>query len=73
MVCQKCGKEMNDYIVLCKAENYEVALLLCKSCLEEDSEHAAVRIFKREYPEHEYPDVGNAVLPGQIDMDGRVW
>lgn len=68
MVCQKCGKALSACHAVGRTVNYAVPFVLCQECLEGDWRPELTSAFVRDCE-----DSGPAVLPGQIDMDGRVW
>lgn len=68
MVCQKCGKALSAYNAVARTTNYAVPFALCQACLEGDWKPELTSVFVRDCE-----DAVPAVVPGQIDMEGRVW
>lgn len=68
MVCQKCGKALSAYNAVGRTVNYAVPFALCQACLEGDWKPELASAFVRDFE-----DSVPAIVPGQIDMDGRVW
>lgn len=68
MVCQKCGKALSAYNAVVRTTNYAVPFALCQACLEGDWKPEFTSAFVRDCE-----DAAPAVVPGQIDTDGRVW
>lgn len=67
MVCQKCGKTLSAYNAVGRTTNYAVPFALCQTCLEGDWKPELTSAFVRDCED------SGTVVPGQIDMDGRVW
>lgn len=68
MVCQKCGKALSACHTVGRTTNYAVPFVLCQSCLEGDWEPVITWAFVSDCE-----DSGPDIVPGQIDMEGRVW